>query len=151
MQIVSNVALISINETMIIQLISFLIFLFLITRIMIRPLRKVMWERKHHVEKIQQEIGESRKIVAFCRQELDGRMRAAKREARALSRQLEAQGSHEAEKVLESAFKEIAAAREATARQIAAGIEKAKVELAGESETLATVIVEKVLGRRLNP
>ena len=34
MQIVSNVALISINETLVVQLISFLIFLFVINRIM---------------------------------------------------------------------------------------------------------------------
>jgi len=45
MQIVSNVALISINETMVVQLISFLIFLFVINRVMFRPLRESMHER----------------------------------------------------------------------------------------------------------
>ena len=39
MQIISNIALISINETLVVQLISFLIFLFIINRIMFRPLR----------------------------------------------------------------------------------------------------------------
>ena len=52
MQIVSNVALISINETFLVQLISFLIFLFIINRVMIRPLRGVMREREEYVEKL---------------------------------------------------------------------------------------------------
>ena len=56
MQIISNVALISINETLIIQVISFLIFLFIINRIMFRPLRNVMNDRKSHISKIQQDI-----------------------------------------------------------------------------------------------
>ena len=45
MQIISNIALISINETLIVQLISFLIFLFVINRIMFRPLRKTVGPR----------------------------------------------------------------------------------------------------------
>ena len=49
MHIVSNIALISINETLIIQLVSFLIFLFLINRIMFRPLSHVMVERENHL------------------------------------------------------------------------------------------------------
>ena len=45
MQIITNIALISINETLIVQLLSFLIFLFIINRVMIRPLRGVMSDR----------------------------------------------------------------------------------------------------------
>ena len=41
MQIVSVEALLSINETLIFQLLSFLIFLFIIKRMMFRPLRGI--------------------------------------------------------------------------------------------------------------
>ena len=53
MQIISTIAMISINETLIIQLISFLIFLFIINRIMIQPLRSVSREREAHIQKIE--------------------------------------------------------------------------------------------------
>ena len=56
MQIISNIALISINETVIIQVISFLIFLYIINRIMFRPLRNVMADRENHIKMLQQDI-----------------------------------------------------------------------------------------------
>ena len=58
MQIVSNIALITINETLIVQLVSFLLFLFIINRIMFRPLRKVMTERSTYIETLQREIAD---------------------------------------------------------------------------------------------
>ena len=56
MQIISNIALISINETLFFQLISFLIFLFIINRLMFRPLQSVMVERDNHIGQIQRDI-----------------------------------------------------------------------------------------------
>ena len=61
MQIVSNIALISINETMVVQLISFLIFLFVINRVMFRPLRNTMQEREHDIEGIRVDIRDAEK------------------------------------------------------------------------------------------
>lgn len=63
MQIISNIALISINETLVVQLISFLIFLFIINRIMFRPLRQVMIERENHMEKINLDIVDAGKSL----------------------------------------------------------------------------------------
>lgn len=151
MEIVSNIALISINETVIVQLISFLIFLFLFNRIMIRPLRRVMWEREHHMEKIQKEIEASKKIVDFCRRELEDRKSAVRTDARALSREMEAQGSGEAEKIFETAREEINALKASTEKEIAGKIEAVKKDLADESEVLAAVIMEKMLDRRVRP
>ena len=59
MQIISNIALISINETLIVQVISFLIFLYIINRIMFRPLRSVTAERENHIKGIQKDIVEA--------------------------------------------------------------------------------------------
>ena len=53
MQIISNVALISINETVVVQLLSFLLFLYIMNRIMFRPLRNVMAQREDHLKQIQ--------------------------------------------------------------------------------------------------
>jgi F-type H+-transporting ATPase subunit b len=151
MEIVSTIALISINETLIVQLVSFLIFLFLITRIMIRPLRRVMWEREHHMEKVQKEIAESKKIIDYCRRELEERKHAVRAEARTLSRKMEAEGNGEAEKIFEAARQEIAVLKASKAEEIARTVETAKKSLANESEVLAASIMEKMLDRRLNP
>ncbi len=151
MEIVSNVALISINETLIVQLVSFLIFLFLITRIMIRPLRKVMGERQDYIQGIQQEIAASKKTIDAYRRRLEDQMQKAKKEARLLTQKMEAEGMEEAERIFESAREEIAALKESAAREIAAQLDQAKSALASESEALAAAIMEKMLDRRLNP
>ena len=56
MEIVSNIALISINETLVIQLVSFLLFVFIINRVMFRPLRSAMAERERYLARLNDEI-----------------------------------------------------------------------------------------------
>ena len=70
MQIISNIALISINETVIVQIISFLIFLYIINRIMFKPLRGVMADRENHIKSIQQDIvsADNKGIIVKCAQ-----------------------------------------------------------------------------------
>lgn len=52
MHIISNIALITINEMLLVQLISFLIFLFNINRLMFRPLQDVMRERDGYINQL---------------------------------------------------------------------------------------------------
>ena len=51
MEIISNIALITINETLIAQLLAFLIFMFVINRLMFKPLQGVMTERQGYIDK----------------------------------------------------------------------------------------------------
>ena len=81
MQIISNVALISINETLIIQVISFLIFLFIINRIMFRPLRKVMNERETYVENVQKDIVEAENQFEDLTHQIKAQENAVRHEA----------------------------------------------------------------------
>ena len=63
MEIINTIALISINETLIVQLLSFLVFLFLINRVMIRPLRSVIDEREDFVTRVRKEIEDAIKNI----------------------------------------------------------------------------------------
>ena len=63
MEIISNIALISINETLFVQVIGFLIFLYLINRIMFRPLRNVMADRELYIERIKLDIDQAQKKI----------------------------------------------------------------------------------------
>jgi F-type H+-transporting ATPase subunit b len=83
MQVVENIALISINATMVVQLVSFLIFMVLFNRIMIRPLRTIMNERERFVEKVRTDVraagealGEMTRQIE--RQESEARLAASK-------------------------------------------------------------------------
>ena len=150
MQIVSNIALISINETVIIQLISFLIFLFIINRIMFRPLQSVMGEREGYIDQVKQDIVDAENSLDNFMSQLGEKESSARSEASELRRQLEGMGSHQAAEIFASVREEIDALKQNAQRDVQAQLAEARKHLKKESETLATSIMEKLLDRRLS-
>jgi len=151
MEIISNIALISINETAIVQVVGFLIFLFVINRIMFRPLRNVMSDRDIHIERIKLDIVQAQKEVESFASQIQEQETAAKNEAFALKDGIESAGSQQAKEIYESVKKEIVANSQKIQQEIAARISQEKQALEKESEALALNIVEKILDRGQQP
>jgi len=149
MQIVSNVALISINETLVVQLISFLIFLFVINRIMFRPLRRTMQEREHYVEGIRIDIEEAEKKLEQTMQEARDEDAAVRNAGLQMIAEMEKQGNEEAGNIIDVA-REVIARKGGEARQdIDAQVANARKSIVAEAEKLSVRVMENVLGRRL--
>ena len=151
MEIISNIALISINETLIVQVIGFLIFLFVINRIMFRPLRNVMSDRDIHIERVQRDIIQAQKEVASISSQIQAQEAATREEAMALKDDLESNGSQQAKEIFASVKKEIVAGSQKVQQEIAVRISEERQALEKESEALALNIIEKILGRRPQP
>ena len=134
MQIVSNIALISINETLFAQLISFLIFLFIINRIMFRPLRTTMAERDEFIQGLGQGIIDTENEVENILADLRKREKAVKKEAYSISAKLEHEGADAAEGIHQKAVSAIAELRKKTEKQVDAQVQEAKKRLEAESE-----------------
>jgi F-type H+-transporting ATPase subunit b len=150
MQIISNIALISINETLIVQVISFLIFLYTINRVMFRPLRKVVAERQSHIEHIRQDIFAAGEKFESLTNQIEEQEASVKMEAFTQKKKLEDAGSRQADEIFVSTQKAIAAEKDKALKEIDAQVLEAKKYIQKESETLALSIMEKVLDRRLN-
>ena len=148
MQIISNVALISINETLIIQVISFLIFLFIINRIMFRPLRKVMNERETYIEDVQKDIVVAENQFEDLTHQIQAQENTVRDEAFKQKEQLEASGSQQASEIMASTRKEMNALRAESQKEVNAQISAARKHVQKESEVLAKHIIETVLYRR---
>ena len=148
MQIISNIALLSINETLVIQVLSFLIFLFIINRIMFRPLRSTMDEREAYLKKINNEITDAKDELETIAQRIEAHESAVKLEAFELNDKLEESGNQEATDIITSAREEIAGLRQNATSQIDSQISEARDHLERESEALAMNIMEKILDRR---
>lgn len=149
MQIVSVEALLSINETIIVQLLSFLIFLFIIDRVMFRPMRSLMKERDAHVSQIEKDIFEAAEEYEQLSDQIKKQESAVKSEAFAIREKIEASGDEEAAVIIESARKEISDIKERVGRELKGQMSQAKTQIKRESESLAVTIMEKVLDRRL--
>ena len=148
--IANNNALITINETLIIQIISFLIFLFIINRVMFRPLRNVMAERNEHIRKVKADTLEAQNRFDSINSQIVDQEAEARQAAFQLKADLENQGSLEANGILSAAREEIADANETARKEVAAMVVAARADVQKESEVLAKNIIETLLERRLN-
>jgi F-type H+-transporting ATPase subunit b len=151
MEIVSNIALITINGTLFHQLIAFLIFLFIINRLMFRPLRGVMEERERFIEEIKLDTADKASELEGLTVEMRKREAAVREKALEIKQQLEEGGNQEAAKIFESTQQEIGSIKEKIEMEVNAQISDAKTHLKKESEALAIGIMEKLLDRRLVP
>ncbi len=149
MEIISNIALITINETLVIQIFSFLIFLFIMTRVMIRPLSGVMEERDTYMEGIRQGILADRDKISELTTRLEERETAVRKESFVLKNQLEEAGSKKASEINATASREILELKKQAQSEVDSQIAEAQRYIREESEELSTTIMEKILDRRL--
>jgi len=149
MEIVSKIAMVSINETLIIELISFLIFLFLINRIMFRPLNTVMQERDEHISGLGEDIQNAKQRIKDLNAQLDEQEKAAIDEATSRRIDLETEGAKQAESILAESKNEINGIKIENQKFVDQQIAEARKTLKTEAERLATQMMEKILERRL--
>lgn len=149
MEIVTNIALISINETTIAQLVSFLIFLFIINRVMIQPLRKAMNDRENYLEQLKQDIGNAQQEYEQVSEAVRKEEADARAQASGVRAEMEAAGMEEAAGIVAATQKEIETLRAEEHRKMEAKVAEARQYIRQEAETLAVSVMEKVLDRRL--
>jgi F-type H+-transporting ATPase subunit b len=140
--------MITINATLVLQVIHFLILAFILNRIMIRPILRLIQERNHYVSKSRRDIEdldlESRRLAEmFQRKELE-----AKRDALTRRNELKDMGILEVQQISEDSQQK-AKAMKAKAEQTA---EKQVMDLSSrldqEAAVLADEIVDRVMDRR---
>jgi F-type H+-transporting ATPase subunit b len=148
MEIISNIALISINETLLVQVISFLIFLYLINRIMFRPLRNVMADRDIYIERVKLDIDQAQKKIETMSSQIQQQEAEVKKEAFELKEQREKIGNQQAKEIFAAVRQEIADTSAKVQKDIDIKISEARQSLEKESEALAISIIEKILDRR---
>lgn len=149
MEIISNIALITINETLIVQLISFLVFMFVLNRIMVQPLRKVMSERDAYIGRIELDISGAEKQLKDVSDQLKEKEFSIRKEAFKLREELEDSGKQKANQILETVREDISVLNEKARKDVDVQISEARTYIQTESERLALSVMEKILERRL--
>ncbi len=149
MEIISTVALITINETLIIQLVSFLVFLFFFNRIMIKPLRGTVKERETYIGAVQSDIVNANKSFDDLLSQIDRQESHVKNEAQALHQALEQKGTEEAAQIFSQARQAVAERKREVRQMIDQKIAEAKKSLEVEAESLSVRIMEKILDRSI--
>jgi F-type H+-transporting ATPase subunit b len=151
MEVVENVALISINATLLAQLISFLVFMILFNRIMIRPLRKVMTERDDYMVQVGHQINEIRSSYKEIYQQIKTQEAEARQAAFDIRAEIEAAGQLSVNDLMEKTKREITDLRLAAQQETDAKIVKAREKVAAQADGLADQMIASLLNwRRLS-
>lgn len=150
MEIIATNALISINATFAVQLISFLIFLYIMNRIMFRPLRRTMEQRNDYIDQVKEDIRSGKEKLDRLAGELDAQRAQVVSEADTVAKSLESEGDGKAAELIDQARQQITAMRSETEARVLDQVQQARKAIAQEVEEVTVAVMEKVLHRRLS-
>ncbi|MGD9307929.1 MAG: ATP synthase F0 subunit B [Desulfosarcina sp.] len=150
MEIIATNALISINETFLVQLVSFLIFLYIMNRIMFRPLLGTMHQRDEYLHGVRADIAAGRDNLDRLVKALDDQRAQVIQEADTVVRSLEAEGDQQASALIEEARQKIASLRQENEAQVNAQMKQARQAILGEVDAITLTVMENVLQRRMH-
>jgi len=141
--------LISLDKSLIVQAINFLILLFILKRLLYKPFLAKMGERTQGIQKSLDEAQAARAEATRQQEENETRLRAAHAEAAAIRAQAMKDASEEQKRLVEAARAESQRLVESAKAQMDADVRRAREELRREVADLATAVAEKLVRRSL--
>jgi F-type H+-transporting ATPase subunit b len=141
--------LISIDYSLVIQIINFLLLIFILNVLLYKPLLGMLDKRKRQIEGSADEVSGLRENIDEKMAAYEEKLRLAKSEAAELKKELIRQGDEEARAVIQAARTEIPEIQKTFRLKTDTEIAAAKGVLGDNSRRLSTEIAEKILGRNL--
>jgi F-type H+-transporting ATPase subunit b len=141
--------LISLDRSLIVQLINFLILLVILTRLLYKPFLAKMQERTEAIQKSLEEAQAARAEAARQQAENETRLRAAHAEAATIRAQALKEAADEQRRLVEAARAESQRLLDSAKTQLDADVRRAREELRREVGELATSVAEKLIRKSL--
>jgi F-type H+-transporting ATPase subunit b len=141
--------LISIDKSLIVQVINFLILLVILQRLLYKPFLAKMQERTATIEKALEEAKAARAEAARQQEQNETRLRAAYAEAAAVREAALKEAGEEARKHIAAAQAQARKMVEDAKSQLDAEVRRAREELRREVGDLAVAVAEKLVHRSL--
>lgn len=141
--------MINLDKTLILQMINFLIFLWILNKLIYKPILDVLDRRKNRIRQFERTVQDletqaSQQWDAYQKDLQEARRQANLERERIVGRGLEAQ-----RKLLEEVKDEAMRLAEKTRKGIDNEVAKARELLKSQAESIAVEMAEKILGRRL--
>lgn len=141
--------MISINATLFIQIILFLVLAFILKRLLIHPTLKIINERVKYIQDTNKKLlnieEETEELVQKC----ISMETTARQTAHEKSAILQKEAREIAEKLFQDSRDQIASIKEKVGREVEEKIEVARQSLQSEAVQVADVLTEKLIGRRI--
>ena len=142
--------MIALDWTLFVQIINFLVLVYLLNMVLFKPIRRVLLERQARLTAYEDEIaglGDNQQGILG---EVDQQLAAARREGLGLREKLRQEGSQEESSLLEQVKKEVDAEWTKVEAKIKKDMAKARKTLQDQAQDFATALSAKILGRKLS-
>lgn len=143
-------SLVSVSHVMIIQIVSFLIFMYLLGKFAITPIRDYMHQRAEHVIQEIHSAEEKHKRAERSMQEAGEQMEQAKREAYDIIQRSKDDARRSKEEIIEEAKKNGQQMIESARDEIQRERNKAIEEIRSQVTDIALQMTEQILERKVN-
>ncbi|WP_054033752.1 F0F1 ATP synthase subunit B family protein [Desulfatitalea tepidiphila] len=145
MEVIETTALITINATLVFQLLSFLLFLFIIHRIMIRPLDRVIQERNFFLDQLNEEITEAGDEYKQLLKQIQRQEDQVRDSALKIKDDIEASGQKTAAELIARTRDEINAMKSKAQQETAAKLKTAMAATQDEAMSVAEMMIARLL------
>jgi F-type H+-transporting ATPase subunit b len=140
---------INLDKTLILQMINFLIILWILNRFVFKPILGILEKRRERIQQSGQTVQALESRAAQQWESYQRQLQEAKIEANLEKERIKGEGLEAQRKLLEAARTESHSMLEETRKQIGKEVTKARELLRRQAEQIAVEMAEKILGRRL--
>jgi len=151
MEIIKTTALITINETLWVQMIGFLIFLFLINRVMFRRVRRNIADREAHFDTLRQDILDLKEEMGALLRQTEAEEQQLKATARQIDEDLRQEGRREARDLINTALEDISVLQQDAEQRLKASVATARLQIESSAQALTAPIIQHLMNRRSGP
>lgn len=151
MEIIKTTALITINETLWVQMIGFLIFLFLINRVMFRRVRRNIADREAHFDTLRQDILDLKEEMGALLRQTEAEEQQLKATARQIDEDLRQEGRREARDLINTALEDISVLQQDAEQRLKASVARARLQIESSAQALTAPIIQHLMNRRSGP
>jgi len=141
--------MVNIDSTLFIQLVLFLLLIWILNQVLYKPLLRIMDRRKEILDKAQEEVKTVQETIDRRVAEYEEKIRAAKMEAMGQKGDLAKEGAEAAKAITDKAKAEIAAMMGEFQAKLEKELAAAREVLRNQSIRISSEIAEKVLGRSI--
>jgi F-type H+-transporting ATPase subunit b len=131
------------------QIINFLVLVWLLNRILYRPIRDILKKRAEKITGLEQGIDQAKNGAVEKVKAFDEGIRTARAKGMKAREELIAQAEDEEKRVIEELNKKAQAQMAETRKNIAKDVDKARASLLGEVDAFSNAITQKILGRAI--
>ena len=141
--------MVTIDITMVIQMINMVVLMFLLNGVLYKPVKKILRERSEKMQGMQNDVAKFEENARLRQEEVDAKMSKASGKAKAALDAARAEAQAAGDEKMASIKAEVDQFKEKQLADINTQIDTAQTELKANLDGFATDMASKILGRAL--